>query len=464
MVIPATREKPQIRSSAMTILQHNLPASLKQELWLLLGITGTALLAGMLTGKLLLCLLTGLSAYLAWHLLQLARLLRLIRNRLAPGPIGLYGVWKDVFRELVTLYQDKQQPEHRLSRYQGSFEDAISALPEAVVILGQTGKIEWVNPAAERLLGVDYHDSTGERLLDLVRDPILEEYLDNGAFEQPLVFSPPANRSRIVSLFVTTFSGDQQQMIVASDITRQYHLDSAQLDFVANISHELRTPLTVISGLLEQLQTSNGGLPSEQRSIELMQSQTLRMSELIADLLTLSRLESKQQPPVADEIDVSELLAAIVAEAQTLGRASGHTVQSHIESAVRLRGERKDIHTAVSSLVTNAIKHTPKRTQVDIRWRVDSEGGYLSVSDNGEGIPARHLPRLTERLYRVDGSRSRNTGGTGLGLAIVKNILDRHGAELKISSTEGHGSTFHCYFPLERLIRPEAVQDSAVSD
>jgi two-component system phosphate regulon sensor histidine kinase PhoR len=368
-------------------------------------------------------------------------------------------VWKDVFRELDSLHRDMQLREQRLSRFQGRFRDAISALPEAVVILGQTGSIEWMNPAAERLLGIDYAGTSGQSLLDLVRDPILEEYLGNKAFEQPLVFSPPANRSRIVSLLVTSFGGDQQQMIVASDITRQYHLDSAQLDFVANISHELRTPLTVISGLLEQMQTGNSGLPAEQRSIELMQTQALRMSELIADLLTLSRLESNEQPAATDVIDVAELLAAIADEAHTLGKASGHVVALHIESAARLKGSRKDVHTAVSSLVTNAIKHTPKRTQVDIRWRADSEGGYLSVSDNGEGIAARHLPRLTERLYRVDSSRSRNTGGTGLGLAIVKSILDRHGAELKISSTEGRGSTFSCHFPLDRLIRPEAVPD-----
>jgi two-component system phosphate regulon sensor histidine kinase PhoR len=449
----------------MAKLQINIPASLKEELWLFLGITGASLVAGVLTERLLLCLLLGLLAYLAWHLLQLLRLPWQIAGSPSPDPPRPFGLWKDVFRELGALHTDIGQREHRLSDFQNRFQDAVSALPDAVVILGQTGSIEWMNPAAERLLGILYSDSSGQRLLDLVRDPILDEYLGNKAFEQPLVFSPPANRSRIVSLFATSLGGDQQQqMIVASDITRQYHLDSAQLDFVANISHELRTPLTVISGLLEQMQTGNSRLPGDQRSIELMQSQALRMGELIADLLTLSRLELNEQPPAADEIDVAELLTAIADEARTLGKASAHTVQLHIESAVGLRAERKDIHTAISSLVTNAIRHTPNRTAVDIRWRVDDAGGNLSITDNGEGIAARHLPRLTERLYRVDSSRSRDTGGTGLGLAIVKNILDRHGAGVKISSTVGRGSTFSCHFPADRLIRAEAVRDAAAGD
>ena len=442
---------------------HNMPASLREELWLLLGIAAVAMVAGLLTERLLLCLLLGLCAYLAWHLLQLLRLPRQIAGNPSPELPRPYGLWKDVSRELDALHTDIGQREHRLSDFRNSFQDAISALPDAVVILEQTGRIEWMNPAAERLLGIHY--TSGQRLLDLVRDPILGEYLGNKAFEQPLAFSPPANRSRIVSLCVTSLGGDQpQQMIVASDITRQYHLDSAQLDFVANISHELRTPLTVISGLLEQMQTGNSRLPGDQRCIELMQSQALRMGELIADLLTLSRLESNARPPAADEIDVAELLTAIADEAHALGKSSAHVVQLHIESAAGLRGERKDIHTAISSLVTNAIKHTPNRTAVDIRWRVDDAGGYLSITDNGEGIAARHLPRLTERLYRVDSSRSRDTGGTGLGLAIVKNILDRHGAELKISSTVGRGSTFSCHFPADRLIRAESVRDTAAGD
>jgi two-component system phosphate regulon sensor histidine kinase PhoR len=253
-------------------------------------------------------------------------------------------------------------------------------------------------------------------------------------------------------------------MIVASDISRQYHVDAAQQDFVANISHELRTPLTVITGLLEQIQQTGCGLPADRRPIELMQNQTTRMSELISDLLTLSRLELNERPPAGDVIDMPGLLTAISEEARSLGQSTGHVMRLSIESTASLRGEQKELHTAISNLVTNAIQHTPNRTEVRIRWWMDEDGAHLSVSDSGEGIAARHLPRLTERLYRVDASRSRATGGTGLGLAIVKHILERHGAKLEISSTVGHGSTFICHFPIAGTLRQPAIRDVHIPD
>ena len=423
----------------------------KEELWLLTGVLVVAISAGMLSGRLLLCLLLGMLIYLAWHLLNLLRLPASLAGKSSSGPLRPFGLWKGVSRGIEALHASTRQREQSLSRSLNRFRDAVSALPVAVVILGHEGEINWVNPAAERLLGIDYSASSGQGFLHLVRDPVLEEYLGNKAFEQPLIFSPPANKSKIVSMFVTALGG-QQQMIVASDITRQYHLDAAQRDFVANISHELRTPLTVISGLLEQIQTGSSEIPVDERSIELMQSQAIRMGELISDLLTLSHLELNSQPPAEDEVNVPELLDLIADEARTLGNASGHIIQLELESPAGLRGDRKELRTAVSNLVTNAIRHTPKRTEVHIHWRVDEEGAYLSVSDNGEGIAARHLPRLTERLYRVDTSRSRNTGGTGLGLAIVKYVLERHGAELEISSKVGRGTTFSCRFPATSII------------
>ena len=428
-----------------------MPVQRKQELWLLLTIAVVAVTAGMLSGRLLLCLLLGMLIYLAWHLFNLVRLPGLLAGKSSSGPLRSFGLWKGVYRDIEALHASTRQREQGLTHSLGCFRDAVSALPLAVVILDQEGKIDWVNPAAERLLGVDYPGSSGQVFLQLVRDPVLEEYLGNKVFEQPLVFSPPANRSKIISMFVTALGG-QQQMIVASDITSQYHLDAAQRDFVANISHDLRTPLTVISGLLEQIQTDSSELPVDERYIELMQSQALRMGELISDLLTLSRLELNRQPPAEDEVNVTELLELVANEARTLGNASSHIIQLDLESAAGLRGDRKELRTAVSNLVTNAICHTPERTEVHILWRVDETGAYLSVSDNGEGIAARHLTRLTERLYRVDSSRSRNTGGTGLGLAIVKHVLERHGAELEISSKAGHGTTFTCRFPATSII------------
>lgn len=426
----------------------------KEELWLLSGIMAVTVTAGILSGRLLLCLLLGLIIYLAWHLFHLVQLPGLLGNRPATGPQRSFGLWKSVLGDIDELHADIKQREHTLLHSHTRFQDAVSALPVALVILGQQGKIDWINPAAGLLLNINNIDSSGQVFLDLVRDPVLEEYLDNKAFEQPLVFSPPANKSKIVSLFVTSLTGHEQQMLVASDITGQYHLDSAQQDFVANISHELRTPLTVISGLLEQIQTGNSEVPADKRPIELMQRQATRMGELISDLLTLSRLELNTRQPAEDEINVPELLVAIADEAHALGKATGHNINLNIESSASLRGDRKELRTAITNLAINAIQHTPKRTEIHLRWRIDAAGAHLCISDNGEGIAARHLPRLTERLYRVDSGRSRNTGGTGLGLAIVKHILERHGAELEISSKVGHGSTFCCHFPLASISVP----------
>lgn len=428
-----------------------MPDGWKEELQLLLGITLPAAGAGVLWEGPLPGIAAGLFAYLAWHLYHLACLLGRLAGR-QPRPACLpFGLWRVVFRDIDALRAKSRKRKSRLARLRNRFHDAVSALSEAVVILDRNARIGWINPAARQLLGIGDSGCTGQRFIDTVRDPILHEYLAGGDFARPLVFSPATSRARILSLYVVPIARQRQQMIVASDISRQYHLDAALRDFVANISHELRTPLTVLSGLLEQMQTAGGGSPADRRPLELMRNQTTRMSELISDLLTLCSLELNEQPPASDDIDVRELLTSLIEEARTLGRASAHQVELDIESAAGLRGERKELHTAISNLLTNAIRHTPQRTVVRVRWWSDATGAHLAVSDSGEGIAARHLPRLTERLYRVDASRSRATGGTGLGLAIVKHILERHGAELEITSTPGHGSTFTCHFPAGRL-------------
>ena len=345
-----------------------MPNHRKEESWLFLGILVVALTAGILSERLLLCLLVGLLAYLAWHIYNLIRLPGLIGNKLHSDTLRPFGLWKNVYRAIDSLRADSLKREHKHARLQHHFQDAVSALPEAVIIIGKEGKIDLMNPAAEPLLGIDYPGSSGQVFQDLVRDPVFEEYLAGKVFDQPLVFSPPANRAKIVSVYVTALGKHQQQMIVVSDITRQYHLDSAQQDFVANISHELRTPLTVISGLLEQIQTDNSDAPVDKRSIELMQSQAIRMNELITDLLALSHLELNKQPPAKDEINVPELLTAITDKAQTLSKPTSHVIQLDIESSVNLRGEKKELHAVISNLVTNAIQHTSNRIEIHVRW------------------------------------------------------------------------------------------------
>lgn len=431
---------------------------LKQELLIFLGVVIVSGATGALTGWPLPCLLLGLLGYLGWHLYHLVRLPGLLGSDTTSGLASPAGLWGAVHAKIRYIHESSRNHEHALSQSVNRFRDAVAALPDAVVILNRHGVIEWSNPAAESLLAIT-PDSSGQVFSQQVTDPVLDEYLAAGNYTQPLVFTAPVNRAIILSLLVTPLDKHRQQLIVASDISRRYHLDKVKRDFVANVSHELRTPLTVISGLLEQMETGDMDSGTLERATELMQQQAHRMRELVSDLLTLSRLESEVASSRSDPVQVPELLTAIVEEARALSGTAGHVLQLHMKSPHGLRGNPKELRTAFSNLITNAIQHTPNRAEIRIDWIVDPDGAHLSVSDTGEGIPARHIPRLTERLYRVDASRSRDTGGTGLGLAIVKHVLDQHDAELEITSEIGRGSTFTCHFPAERVITPDTDKD-----
>jgi two-component system phosphate regulon sensor histidine kinase PhoR len=429
-----------------------MPSHWRKELQLFLGVVLIAGLAGTLTGQLLPCLLLGLLVYLGWHLYQLARLPRLLGQDGQGGPRPS-GLWKGVVREIQDLQDSNHSRTRDLSYQLDRFRDTVNTLPDAVVILNQSGQVEWSNSAAKNLLDLAWPDSQGRLLTDLAPDPVLGEYLARGDFSMPLVITSPANRAKILSVFITPLRHEVNRLlVVARDITRQYYLDTARRDFVANVSHELRTPLTVISGLAEQLNMDEPDLATLPRSTELILQQARRMSELVSDLLTLSRLEMQQDSASDGRVPVPELLTTIVEEAHALSGAAQHVLQLEIHSPDGLRGNAKELRTAFSNLVFNAIKHTPNQAEVRVQWRVDHAGAHLSVTDTGEGIAARHIPRLTERLYRVDASHSRDTGGTGLGLAIVKHVLERHEAELEIISRVGGGSTFTCHFPQERVI------------
>ncbi|MEN8204923.1 MAG: phosphate regulon sensor histidine kinase PhoR [Pseudomonadota bacterium] len=433
-------------------MMFSMPNHWQEELRLFLGIMLAAGLAGTLTGQLLPCLMLGLLVYLGWHLYQLARLPHLLGDEGQDGPYSR-GLWKGIAREIQGLHLSNHTRSRDLSSQLGRFRDTVNTLPDAVVILDPSGRVDWSNPAAGNLLNIVWPDSQGDLLTALVPDPVLGEYLANGDFAMPLVITSPANRAKILSVFITQLKHEADRlMLVARDITRQYYLDTARRDFVANVSHELRTPLTVISGLAEQLNTDKPDPAILSRSTELIVQQARRMSELVSDLLTLSRLEIQQKSTSDEHVPIAELLTTIIEEARTLSGAAQHVLHLDIRSPGGLHGNAKELRTAFSNLVNNAIRHTPNQAEVSVRWQVDHAGARLSVTDTGEGIAPRHIPRLTERLYRVDASHSRDTGGTGLGLAIVKHVLERHEAELEIISTVGGGSTFTCHFPPERVI------------
>jgi two-component system phosphate regulon sensor histidine kinase PhoR len=423
------------------------------ELWQVLGLTAVCVIIGLLTGWLWQSLLVGMLLYTAWHLRRLAALPGIISQQRQPGPGFNAGLWADVMQSLDTLKTDSRLHERKLSQSLDQFRDSIAALPDAVVILHADGRIEWSNAAAAILLGIPANDATGQSFAALVNDPILGEYLSLGDYTRPLTLSAPGNRSKTLLLHVViTDRNPRMQVIVAQDISRQYHLDESQRDFIANVSHELRTPLTVITGLLEQMDMDETEPAGDKRMIEIMQNQAQRMADLIADLLTLTQIEAGNQSSSDDIVQVPDLLATIIEEARTLTASSGHVLIQEITPEWGLSGNASELRTAFTNLVVNAIRHTPDRAEIRVRWSADETGARFSVSDTGEGIPARHIPRLAERFYRVDSSRSRDTGGTGLGLAIVRQVLDRHDAVLEIDSEAGRGSTFTCDFPASRSI------------
>jgi two-component system phosphate regulon sensor histidine kinase PhoR len=429
-----------------------MPSPWKTELTRLTAVLLIAFLGGVFTGHGLFGLLLGLLAYMGWHLVQLTRLSNLLAEGSDLEPPFPSGLWERVYGRIRDLQIKSHKRKRRLSRFHSRFREAVGALPDAVVILNEQDGIEWCNPAALPLLGASWPQMASTPITDLIRHPILAEYLASEELSRPVHLPSPIDGRKMLAVRATPFGQEQERLLVARDITRIYHLDQVRRDFVANVSHELRTPLTVISGFLETMEESgpnNGAAPA----IELMRQQTKRMQDTIDDLLVLSRLEMNNEQPEQETVVVGSLLEEIISEARTLSGEAKHRFELDIAPHIPLNGSSRELRTAFSNLIFNAVRHTPPGSEIRITWKEDEQGALLSVIDTGEGIAARHIPRLTERFYRVDEGRSRESGGTGLGLAIVKHILNRHDAELLISSKEGKGSTFSCRFPSARILK-----------
>jgi two-component system phosphate regulon sensor histidine kinase PhoR len=432
----------------------NMHGNRAAELRLFAYFMGTAALIGLLSGWPVHALLAGALCYAAWHVYRIAALPGILGGRHDPGARFATGLWQDVMHALDTLRTEQRQHQQELATTLDHFRNTVANLPDAVVILQPDDRIIWTNTAACRLFGIPGAGTAGENITTIVSDPILDEYLSVGHDDRPLILSAPADRAKTLSLQVIPLGPDAgQRLLLARDISPQYHLDQAQHDFIANISHELRTPLTILSGLLEQLDADLPVSDPAHRLTGVMQRQARRMRELIADLLTLARIETADVTPARHRVDVPVLLASIIEETRPLAAPGRHVLITDVADGYGLLGDVNELRTAFTNLLVNAIRHTPDRAEIRIGWYVDGTGGHFRVSDTGEGIPARHLPRLTERFYRVDSSRSRDSGGTGLGLSIVRKVLDHHDAGLEITSKPGHGSTFTCHFPAARTVR-----------
>lgn len=392
-----------------------------------------------------------------YHLVHQRALLKwLQRPDPARVPNGM-GRWEDVFADLYRLLKNQRQSQQSLSERLERFRSAGAAMPDGVVILDPNDRIDWCNPMAEEHFGLDLAKDGGQQITYLVRQPDFAEYLNAQNYREPLIFKGLGNPETVLSMQLVPY-GDDQKLIISRDISRWERVETMRRDFVANVSHELRTPLTVVGGFLETLSDLEGAEPAVvRRSLQLMTEQTNRMQRLVEDLLTLTRLESNHRLPGEDPINMPLILQSLLTDAQHLSRGRHQISIAQCED-LWLKGAEDEIRSAFSNLLSNAVRYTPEGGSIQMRWGGGHVGGsregVFSVTDTGMGVAPEHIPRLTERFYRVDRSRSRETGGTGLGLAIVKHVLSRHQARLEVQSELGKGSTFFVHLPPSRIAPP----------
>ena len=400
-----------------------------------------------------------LAICVAYHMQQLSALRRWLRrpelDKLPPGR----GIWEEVLAELHRFFRHRDAEHERLARSLARFRAAVRALPDGVVILDREHRIEWSNPTAAHHFGIDARRDLGQPVVNLIRHPDFVAYLTDGDCSRALVLRA---RDTTLSLQLIEF-GDGQKLLNSRDITAEERIDTMRRDFVANVSHELKTPVTVLSGFVETLADESLPMTAQQRGryLGLMAEQATRMQRLVEDLLTLSALESGAAPAEERPIEVRPFIEQLAEEARALS-AGRHRIECYVHDDCRLLASESELRSAFSNLVSNAVRYTPQGGLVTLTWRLGGDGGGgFSVRDSGIGIEARHIPRLTERFYRVDSGRSRETGGTGLGLAIVKHVLTRHQATLNVMSEPGHGSTFSAAFPPGRILLPGQKQEAA---
>ena len=414
-----------------------------------------ALLAAAAVGALLdlalLFLAVTLAIILAYHVRNLIRFEHWLRYRSEETPPNMDGLWGEVLAITHRLYRRKVFHKRRVTSLLREFRRMTSAMPDGAVLLGPNREILWFNRTAGHWLDLRRKVDYGIRIDNLVRNPDFIEYLDKRGAMAPPRIHLPKHGDRWLLFRLVTASDTGQQLLIIRDVTSEARLESMRKDFVANASHELRSPLTVIGGYLDALADEPSLDPAWQQPVQEMRRQSDRMRGIVQDLLELSRLEAQGGTAELAPVDVAGMLALIRRDALARPEHPG-SVDLHLGSEDLLLGSENELHSIFSNLVSNAVKYTPEGGRVDIRWWTDPAGGHVEVRDTGVGIPAEHLPRLTERFYRVDAGRSRKMGGSGLGLAIVKHALQRHSGRLDVESVEGQGSTFTCHFPPERVV------------
>ena len=409
-----------------------------KEFWRVVTLGFLALTFGLIIDQVLVTLLCVVTLYLAWHIYNLYCLEQWISQRQSTPPPDAQGIWGEVFYHIYKLQRTNRKRKKKLGNMLARFQESTSA--------------------AKDILGLKKSKDIGQRVDNLVRTPVFVNYLMRGNFRRPLEIFSPQNKGIRLSISFVGY-GKSNKLMIVRDITRLHQLENMRRDFVANVSHELKTPLTVINGYLETLiDDEREKLGHWSAVLDQMHQQSERMSQIVDDLLLLSRLEMDDDSSSLDPVAVPALIAAIVEDLQSLIKGKKQTLELENEFDLWLQGNEKELYSAFSNLIVNAVKYTQDGGNIKIRWYMQGEQPSFEVTDSGIGIALEHIPRLTERFYRVDKGRSRDQGGTGLGLAIVKHVMIRHNAKLLITSEVNKGSSFRCIFPAERAMMKEKSQ------
>lgn len=425
----------------------------RREAVIILCWLGVSALAGLIAGRLTLCLLLGVIAYLGMQLVYAYQLHRwLVSDRIEPSD-GV-GIWQEIYTELYRLKQRNRKRKKRLKGILDEFQASTAALPDAAVVMDSHSRILWFNNAAAALLALQRPRDLGQRIANLLRHPDFSRYVAIGGDKSnPVEMPSPANENHTILVRLIPY-GDNQRLLIARDISEQKKLESTRRDFAANASHELRTPLTVLRGYLDMMAeetTGQGSLEYWKAPVGEMQAQAQRMSRIIESLLMLARVEAEGLQQPQERVDVPAMLHSLVDDLRATDDGA-HRFELDIQAGLDLFGRTSELQSVFSNLLSNALRYTPADGLITVRWRSDDNGARLSVSDNGPGIEPEHIARLTERFYRVDAGRDASSGGTGLGLAIVKHCLEHHESELMIDSVPGQGATFSCHFPPQRSL------------
>ena len=415
-------------------------------------ILAISLLGGLLYGTLaaLGILIIGALLLVFYHTHHLAQLERWAQSEIdTPVPLGSW-VWEQAFANLYRHVRQRKEVEKSLAATLARMREASEAMPDGMVVLSGDDHIEWFNRRATGYLGLDPEHDIGQPFANLVRQPEIIEFLAHGNFGEPLIVKSARDPRLTLALQIIPY-GTEQKLLVTRDVSKLEEVETMRRDFIANVSHELRTPLTVLCGFLETLENLPPDDPDVPRFLKLMKTQADSMQRLVNDLLTLSQLESSQNLTGEETVDIAKLMARIHGDTLVLS-AGSHQVNLQIDSATKILGSEAELASAFGNLASNAVRYTPPGGKITLSWYNTGEQAVFEVRDTGIGIAPEHIPRITERFYRVDRGRSRDTGGTGLGLAIVKHVVLRHQAELAIDSAPGKGSSFAIRFPAARCI------------